>query len=108
LFLANEDLKELGISALGDRRIMEREIGFLKLIFKSQCLGDTISKLRNKKLTFDVIEKIQQAQLKQENKERGERNGEEKSDSKSTPEKQNDGESSSSDSSSDSEKEKEK
>ncbi len=68
LFMANEDLKELGITALGDRRIMEREIGFLKLIFKSQCLGDTISKLRNKKLTFDVIEKIQQAQLKQENK----------------------------------------
>lgn len=26
LFLKNDDLKELGISALGDRRIMEREI----------------------------------------------------------------------------------
>jgi len=52
LVLYNEDLKELGVSALGDRRILLREIEFLRLVFKYQCVNDPIVEYSHKELTL--------------------------------------------------------
>lgn len=51
----NNDLKELHVAALGDRKILLREIDFLKLIFKSQCIGDPISKLYHREVNLKLV-----------------------------------------------------
>lgn len=50
--LENDDLKELGVNALGDRRILQREIEFLRMIFKSQCVKEPIAEFTKKHLTI--------------------------------------------------------
>jgi hypothetical protein len=52
LVLYNEDLKELGVGALGDRRILLREIEFLRLVFKSQCVNEPIVQYSHKDITL--------------------------------------------------------
>ena len=58
LVLRNDDLKNLNVGALGDRRILQREIEFLKLIMKSQCLGDSISKFYEHEVTLDLVREL--------------------------------------------------
>jgi hypothetical protein len=55
LVLENEDLKELGVTALGDRRILQREIEFLRMIFKSQCSKEPIAEFAKKHLTIELV-----------------------------------------------------
>jgi hypothetical protein len=58
LCLSNNDLKELHVVALGDRKILNREIDFLKLIFKSQCIGDPISKLYHCEVNLKLVREL--------------------------------------------------
>ena len=67
--LENEDLKELGVNALGDRRILQREIEFLRMIFKSQCIKEPIAEFAKKHLTIELVRDIQQRKQKEEKKE---------------------------------------
>lgn len=69
LVLNNEDLKELGVGALGDRRILLREIEFLKLVFKSQCMKEPIAEYIDRHLSLSLVRKI-----KEENESRQEEN----------------------------------
>jgi hypothetical protein len=54
------------VNALGDRRILQREIEFLRMIFKSQCAKEPIAEFTKKHLTIDLVKDIQQMK-KQEN-----------------------------------------
>lgn len=59
LTLTNSDLKELNVAALGDRKILQREIEFLRLIFKSQCIGDPISKFYHREVTLKLVRELE-------------------------------------------------
>ena len=59
LTLTNKDLKELKVAALGDRKILLREIEFLKLIFKRQCIGYSIAKLYHRELTLKLVRELE-------------------------------------------------
>lgn len=53
--LGNEDLKELRVNALGDRRILMREIELLRIIFKNQCLKEQILQYSQKDLNINLV-----------------------------------------------------
>lgn len=65
LRITNSDLKELHVAALGDRKILNREIDFLKLIFKSQCIGDPISKLFHRDVTFKLVRDLEKKMMEE-------------------------------------------
>ena len=61
LVLTNSDLKELRVNALGDRRILMREIELLRIIFKSQCMNEPIVQYSNRELTIDLVKDLSEA-----------------------------------------------
>lgn len=66
--LNNNDLKELHVAALGDRKILLREIDFLKLIFKSQCIGDPISKLFHREVNLKLVRDLEKKRSEKDEK----------------------------------------